>query len=139
MIRWLAALALLVAVPAVGAAQDDSLEAAAAAARRAWAAQDPMALLAGSPRVVVQLPGTDPAPALGRDQAAALLGDFFDRGQEVEVSLRSVRETDEDRGYVELGRRYRVAGTQEVRTQTLLLGYRRGRDGWALTEIRVVE
>jgi hypothetical protein len=139
MIRWMMALVLLAAAPATVRAQDDSLASAATAARRAWSAQDPVALLAESPRVVVQLPGTDPAPALGRDQAAALLRDFFGRGQEVEVTLRSVREVEPGRGYVELDRRYRVAGTQEVRDQSLLLGYRRGRQGWVLSEIRVVE
>lgn len=139
MIRWMMAVLVLVMLPAAAVAQDDSLEVAAAAARSAWAAQDPVALLDGTARVVVQLPGTDPAQALGRDQAAALLRDYFGRGQEVEVTLQSVREVEEGRGYVELGRRYRVAGTQEVRTQSLLLGYRQGRDGWVLSEIRVVE
>jgi hypothetical protein len=139
MIRWMMALLLLAAAPASGSAQADSLGVAADAARRAWASQDPVALLAETQRVVVQLPGTDPAQALGRDQAAALLRDYFGRGQEVEVTLRSVREVDAGRGYVELGRRYRVAGTQEVRVQSLLLGYRQGRQGWVLTEIRVVE
>jgi hypothetical protein len=42
------------------------------------------------------------------------------------------------RGYVELQRKYRVAGTQNVRTQALLLGYRRGQRGWVLVEFRVV-
>jgi hypothetical protein len=139
MIRWLMALLLLAAAPMGAAAQEDTLGVAAAAARSAWAAQDPVALLEGTARVVVQLPGTDPAQALGRDQAAALLRDYFGRGQEVEVTLRSVREVEAGRGYVELGRRYRVAGTQDVRDQSLLLGYRQGRDGWVLAEIRVVE
>lgn len=138
MIRWTMAL-LLAMVPATAAAQDDSLGVAAATARTAWAAQDPVALLAGTARVVVQLPGTDPAQALGRDQAAALLRDYFGRGQEVEVTLQSVREVEPGRGYVELARRYRVAGTREVRDQSLLLGYRQGRQGWVLAEIRVVE
>lgn len=133
------ALVLLAVAPVVARAQDDSLEVAAAAARRAWSAQDPVALLADSPRIVVQLPGTDPAQALGRDQAAALLRDYFGRNEEVEVALRSAREVEAGRGYVELSRQYRVAGTQEVRGQTLLLSYRLGRQGWVLTEIRVVE
>jgi hypothetical protein len=42
------------------------------------------------------------------------------------------------RGYVELQRRYRIAGTQDVRTQSLLLGYRLARTGWSLVELRVV-
>jgi hypothetical protein len=39
---------------------------------------------------------------------------------------------------VELERKYRIEGTQEVRTQSLLLGYREGRSGWVLVELRVV-
>jgi hypothetical protein len=31
-----------------------------------------------------------------------------------------------------------VAGTQEIRTQSLLLGYRLERTGWSLVELRVV-
>ena len=38
--------------------------------------------------------------------------------------VRAAREVEPGRGYVELQRRYRVAGTQDVRTQSLLLGYR---------------
>lgn len=139
MMRWLLALVLVTVAPAASWAQSDSLEVAAAAARRAWSAQDPVALLADSPRIVVQLPGADPSQALGRDQAAALLRDYFGRNEEVAVVLRSAREVEAGRGYVELAREYRVAGTQEVRGQTLLLSYRLGRQGWVLTEIRVVD
>jgi hypothetical protein len=39
---------------------------------------------------------------------------------------------------VELQRRYRVGGTQDVRSQALLLGYRRGQKGWILVEFRVI-
>lgn len=139
MMRWFMLVMLVLAAPVAAGAQSDSLGTAADAARRAWSAQDPMALLAESPRVVVQLPGTDPAQALGRDQAAALLRDYFGRNEEVEVTLRAVREVEPGRGYVELARRYRVAGTEEIRGQMLLLSYRLGRQGWALAEIRVVE
>ena len=86
----------------------------------------------------MQLPGADPSAALGPEQAAALLADFLASAQEVETTVRAAREVEPGRGYVELERRYRIAGTQEVRTQSLLLGYRVARTGWILVELRVV-
>ena len=83
-------------------------------------------------------PGADPSAALGPAQAAALLADFLAPAQEVETVVRAAREVEPGRGYVELQRRYRVAGTQDVRTQSLLLGYRLARTGWSLVELRVV-
>jgi hypothetical protein len=121
-------------------AQDQAaaLIAAAQHARAAWLAHDAAGLVADSPRLLVQLPGADPSAALGPAQAAALLTDFLAPSQEVETVVRAAREVEPGRGYVELQRRYRVAGTQEIRTQSLLLGYRLGRAGWSLVELRVV-
>jgi hypothetical protein len=118
-------------------AQDQELEREADRARRAWFGHDASALVANSPRLVVRLPGADPSGALGQAQAAALLRDFLAPAQEVETAVRSAQEVEPGRGYVELQRRYKVAGTQEVRSQTLLLAYRRGTDGWVLVELRV--
>jgi len=117
--------------------QDQELEREADRARRAWFGPDASALVANSPRLVVRLPGADPSGALGQAQAAALLRDFLAPAQEVETAVRSAQEVEPGRGYVELQRRYKVAGTQEVRSQTLLLAYRRGTDGWVLVELRV--
>jgi hypothetical protein len=128
----------LVAAPVTLNAQGRGLEAAAEQARQAWFTHDPAALIARSPRLLVQLPGAEPSAALGPDQAAALLADFLASGQEVETVVRAAREVGPGRGYVELQRRYRVAGTQNVRTQVLLLGYRRARTGWVLVEFRVL-
>jgi hypothetical protein len=89
--------------------------------------------------VLVQLPGAEPAAALGPAQAAALLGDYIAPAEEVALHLATAREVAPDRGYVELERRFRVQGTQEVRTQSLLLGWRRGPAGWHLAELRIVE
>ena len=127
---------LLSSVPARG--QERELERAAEQARRAWFAHDAAGLVARSPRLLVQLPGADPSAALGPEQAAALLSDFLATAQEVEVEVRAAREVEPGRGYVELQRRYRVAGTQEIRVQSLLLGYRLSRVGWSLVELRVV-
>ena len=137
--RLLMALVLAVALlPTTGQAQKSGLDQAAERARRAWLAHDPAALIAASPRLLLQLPGADPSVALGPAQAAALLADFLAPTQEVEVLVRAAREVEAGRGYVELQRRYRVSGTQDVRSQVLLLGYRLDSSGWKLVEFRVV-
>lgn len=129
---------LLFLWPAVAGAQQMELDAAAESARQAWFEHNPRALVADAPRLLVQLPGADPSVALGPDQAAALLTDFMVQGQEVETVVRAAKEVEPGRGYVELQRRYRIAGTQDVRTQSLLLGYRLLRTGWRLVELRIV-
>ena len=128
---------MLAFFPAQGRAQQ-GLGEAAEQARQAWFVHNPAALMANSPRLVIQLPGADPSVALGREQAAALLADFLASAHEVETSIRAAREVEQGRGYVELLRRYRVVGTQDIRTQSLLLGYRLTSAGWVLVELRVV-
>jgi hypothetical protein len=129
---------MLMAFPAHAAAQERGLQEAAERARQAWSTHNPAALVANSPRLVVQLPGADPSVALGPAQAAALLADFLAPAQEVETIVRAAREVEPGRGYVEIQRRYRVIRTQDVRHQVLLLGYRLERGGWSLVELRVV-
>jgi hypothetical protein len=137
-VNGLMAALILVVAPASAAAQQSGLEHAAERARRAWYTHDPAALVANSPRLVIQLPGADPSVALGPAQAAALLADFLAPAEEVETVVRAAREVEPGRGYVELHRRYRVTRTQDVRDQVLLLGYRLDRGGWSLVELRVV-
>jgi hypothetical protein len=120
------------------AAQGSGLTEAAEDARAAWFQHDARGLVADAPRLLVQLPGADPSIALGPAQAAALLADFMVQGQEVETVVRAAKEVEPGRGYVELQRRYRIAGTQDVRVQSLLLGYRLLGTGWRLVELRVV-
>ena len=119
-------------------AQDGGLIEAAERARQAWFTHNPAALIAESPRVLIQLPGADPSVALGPAQATALLTDFLSPSHEVEVVVRAARQVETGRGYVELHRRYRLSGTQDVRTQVLLLGYRLAASGWTLVEFRVI-
>jgi len=119
-------------------AQEGGLTQAADHARKAWLAHDAAALVAESPRLLLQLPGADPSAALGPAQSAALISNFLAQAQEVEIVVRAAREVEPGRGYVELQRRYRVAGTQDVRVQSLLLGYRLEPSGWSLVELRVV-
>jgi hypothetical protein len=137
-VKRLCLVLMLVTKAVAVAAQDPGLVEAGARAREAWLAHNPAALIAGSPRVLIQLPGADPSVALGPDQAAALLADFLSPSQEVEVVVRAARQVETGRGYVELQRQYRVTGTQDVRRQVLLLGYRLGAGGWSLVEFRVI-
>ena len=122
-----------------GVAQLPQLQAAAETVRRAWATHDVSGVVASGAEILVQLPGADPAPAVQRSQAAALLRGFLAGGNELQVTVRSAREIEPAVGYVELERRFRVAGTQEIRSQRVLLGYRRGGGHWELSELRVVE
>jgi hypothetical protein len=128
----------LAAVPALAHGQGTGLNEAAEKAREAWFAHDAAALVKESPRLVIQLPGAEPSVALGPDQAAALLSKFVASGREVETLVRAARQVGPRRGYVELQRKYRVAGSQNVQIQVLLLGYRRSARGWTLVEFRVV-
>ena len=124
--------------PALAGGQQMQLDAAAESARQAWFDHNARALVAEAPRLLVQLPGADPSIALGPAQAAALLRDYMVQGEEVETVVRAAREVESGRGYVELQRSYRIAGTQDVRTQSLLLGYRLLSTGWRLVELRIV-
>lgn len=132
-------LALLLSPRAEAEAQIPSLRPAAEAARRSWLSQDPEGLVQGSPGLHLQLPGADPSGALDRRQAAALLRDFVQNTDEVGVEIRNARQVGEDRGFVELLRRYRVSGTQEIKQQSLFLSYAREGAGWVLTGLRVAE
>ena len=136
--RHLLILLAVVLAPVAATGQQNALAEAAEKARQAWFAHDARELVADAPRLLVQLPGADPSIALGPAQAAALLRDFMVQGQEVETVVRAAKEVEPGRGYVELQRRYRIAGTQDVRVQSLLLGYRLLRTGWRLVELRVV-
>jgi hypothetical protein len=137
-VRLRLAIALVaVAVTTRAQAQGPELDREADRARRAWFTHDAGALVAGTSRVQIRLPGADPSGAIGPEQATALLRDFMASADEVEIVTRSAREVEPGRGYVELQRKYRVSGNQDVRTQTLLLGFRMGPSGWILVELRV--
>jgi hypothetical protein len=108
-------------------------------ARAAWERRDLAAFLAPAlgGRLVVTLPfGTPSAPILP-DQARAYLTAYLQGTEEVTTSLAAARVVDSLRGYVELGRRYRLVGIPGERQATVLLGYRRGRTLWVLTEVHI--
>lgn len=118
------------------AAQQPTLDLAAQAVKRGWLAHDPATILGGSSELLLQLPSADPVPAVKRPQAIALLRSFLAGTAEIAVDVSAAKELEAGRGYVELRRQFRSAGTQEVRRERILLGYRRGVGGWHLTELR---
>jgi len=50
--------------------------------------------------------------------------------------VTTIREVEPGKGFVELTRRYVVAGTTELRRETLFLGYRLLERKWRLVEVR---
>lgn len=117
-------------------AAQGGLDAAAQRVRAAWLSHDPAGLLQGSPGVVLQIPGADPSSAIGRDQAGELLSRFFRTSVERSVEISVAREVEEGRGYVEMVRRFVVAGTSEERRETVFLGLRWTGGRWAVVELR---
>ena len=119
-----------------GLAGQGGLDVAAQRTRLAWLAHDPVALLQGSPGVILQIPGADPSAAMGRSQAAELLARYLRTSVERGVDIAVAREVEEGRGYVELVRRYTIAGTAEQRRETVFIGLRRQGARWAVVELR---
>jgi len=142
---------LCVIAPLRLSAQAD-LGAVASAAADAWRAHSFGAMVQGG-RIQVTLPGVAPSTPVAPDQAAALLQSYVRGAVEVEVRVVNSSLVGSDAAFVELTRRYRQAGSQEVRSETILLAYRRrpltpapegatppsppsGTGGWVLTEVR---
>jgi len=124
---------MALAIPAYGQV---TLSDAAARAKQALSAHDAEGLVGASSNLVLQIPGADPSSPLGRSQAIELLRRYFRPAEERGLDVTAIREVEPGRGFVELARRYVVAGTSELRRETLFLGYRlKGRD-WRLVELR---
>ncbi len=117
-------------------AAQSSLAEAARRARDAWLAHDAQGLVAQSPTLVLQIAGADPSAALGRAQAAELLRRYFRAAEERSLDITAQREVEQGRGFVELERVFVVAGTADLRRETLFLGFRRQGERWVLVELR---
>jgi hypothetical protein len=128
-------LLLAVLLPSQLAAQA-TLSAAADRAKQAWSAHDPEGLVGKSSNIVLQIPGADPSSPLGRAQAIELVRRYMRPAEERGLDIATIREVEPGKGFVELTRRYVVAGTSEVRRETLFLGYRLQSNEWRLVELR---
>lgn len=130
---------LLLAVLPFAAYGQSTLGAAAEQAKQAWLAHDPAALVGQSSSIVLQIPGADASSALGRAQAIELLRRYLRMAEERGLDVTAIREVEPGKGFVELTRRYVVAGTTELRRETLFLGFRLGPGNareWRLAELR---
>lgn len=134
--RSLGMLALVAALGAAPARAQGTLGEAAERARGAWLAHDPQALVGQSSTLVLQVSGADPSSPVGQAQAAELLRQYWRSVEERGVDVTGVREIEPGRGFVELTRRYVVAGTAEVRRETLFLAFRLREGRWVLVELR---
>jgi len=128
-----AAAAFVVGAPV---AAQGTLPEAAERARQAWLAHNPQALVGQSPSLVLQIPGADPSSPVGRAQAVELLRRYLRPVEERGLDVTVIREVEPGKGFVELTRRYVVAGTTELRRETLFLGFRLQNGRWALSELR---
>ncbi len=110
------------------------------AARQAWAAQDAEAILGAGRQVLLQLPDGEGRTAVSRAQAIRLVERYLEGAEGVSVRVLQAREVRPGQGYVELLRTYRVAGTDEARSQRVLLAFRwePERGAWVLVELRVL-
>lgn len=130
---WLSLSLLVLPIPAVAQA---TLSDAASGAKTAWSAHDAPGLVGRSSTIILQIPGADPSSPLGRAQAIELLRQYFRPAEERGLDVTAIREVEPGKGFVELTRRYVVAGTTELRRETLFLGYRLFGSEWRLVELR---
>lgn len=130
-------LGMLLIVPALLPAQGVPLRTVAEQTRGLWQSQDSRGLVNQGSQLLLQLPEAEPSAPVGRDQAEELLRDFFNHADEVETRITDVREMDGCLGLVELRRRFRVRGTQEIQEQRVLLSYHASGNGWMLVELRI--
>lgn len=135
-LRRLSILCAAVATLAPPAAGQGTLPEAADRAKQAWLAHNPQALVGQSPSLVLQIPGADPSSPVGRAQAVELLRRYLRPVEERGLDVAVIREVEPGKGFVELTRRYVVAGTTELRRETLFLGFRLQDGRWALAELR---
>jgi len=99
-------------------------------------AHDAQRLVGQSSTLILQIPGADPSSPLGRPQAVELLRRYLRPAEERGLDVTTIREVEPGKGFVELTRRYVVAGTTELRRETLFLGYRLSDRAWRLVEVR---
>ena len=131
--RMLLLVTVVAALPAYG---QGTLSDAAHRAQQALSAHNAEALVGLSSTIVLQIPGADPSSPLGRPQAIELLRRYLRPAEERGLDVTAIREVEPGKGFVELTRRYVVAGTTELRRETVFLGYRLEGRNWRLVELR---
>jgi len=119
------------------AAAQETLDQVIASAQAAWLAHEVSDLVSGSDTVRLRIPGIAPSASLKPGQAARLLEQYLKPTKELSFSESGRRELASDHVYAEMKRIYVVKGTDEERSETVLLGFRRIDGTWVLREVRV--
>lgn len=132
----LTGLLVLVMLPSAAIVQQD-FQRAVESARRSWLNHDMEALVSGSDTVRLRIPGIAPSASLKPGQAARLLEQYLKPAEEVSFEVRRSRELSDSHVYAEMIRVYVVRGTDEERSETVVLGFRRIEGQWTLREVRV--
>jgi hypothetical protein len=134
---WLAIAAAVTLAPQAGAQPDSLLDRAVEQARAAWLSHAVGELVAHSDTVRLRLPGVAASAATRPAQAARLLEEYLSAATEESFTLRELRYAQADHAYAELSRRYAVRGTDDIREETVFLGFRRVGGQWRLREVRI--
>lgn len=126
-------------VAATMASPPASLREAGESARAAWHDRELAAFVsvAGGGPLLVTLPGGRGSSPLRPQQARAILASYVQGTQEVATVLQEAVEVDSTEGYVRITRIYRLTGLPGERESMMLLGFRRGRGDWVMTEVRI--
>lgn len=129
----------VVAVTVLGgpALEAQDLDGVVETARRAWLSHDVRSLFATSDTVRLHLPAIAQALSVRPAQAERLVERFLKLAEEQRLLVRGVRRLAPDHAYAEFERRYAVRGTEEVRVETIYLGFRHVDGAWRLREVRV--
>jgi hypothetical protein len=127
----------IVALAGVAFALASDPQAAIAHLREAWSRQDATGIVAGAPRVVVQLPGEAATAPLSADQAGRALDRLFRDASELGLDVDAVRTIASETIYAEMRRRFRVRGSEDTVVQRVFAAFRLEGGQWRLTELRI--
>ena len=106
-------------------------------ARNAFTTRDFGLLFDERRPVRLELPNQTAAVSVRGRVAAASLASLVRRTQDVDLTAVDSAEVAPGYGYLELLRRYRVMGTDEIQTQRVLISVKREEETWRIVEFWV--
>ena len=131
--------ACLIAASLAGPAPAPTIEEAAKLARQAFLTHDFAPLFAGSPGVLLHLPGEPLGRRAKMAAAVANMNEFVRQDQEIAVTVQGARVVENQFGYVQLDREFRRRGVRELQKDRILLSLRLIDREWRVVEILLVE